>query len=480
MSSRNYSRRGLLTGAAGGALALTTLPALSTLLSRRARADNSKPQYFIFGYFSGGWDQLLALDPRDATLPQYQQNTAYASSGSGIYPAYDLVADPDTKTLLAANPSGVQQPAGSNLSFGPAVPQSLLAHAPDLSLVRGIDMGTLTHEVGRRYFITGKFPRGLTAAGSSLPTAIVGQEGDLGQLPNLSVGVETYNETFPAFASGIQVSQAADVSRVLRPMGTALTSASDQAVQSYEAQSSSCAAQEEDSTGLVSLFRQSRKKVRDIVAAGLATHFNFTDPSKVTTATPEIQALYQKFNINTGSDLNGPLGQAALAAQAITTGVSRAVSLELAQGIDDHDEQWASMHARLLRGGFDALGQLIGYLKNTAHPAGGSYWDYTTVLCFSEFARTPLVNGRGGRDHHLASSCLVAGPGLRGNTVIGGTMDVAMSVRNIDLATGLPNDTAGVPVRPADVHATVLASMSLSDAHLSNQSPQTITALLKG
>ena len=47
-------------------------------------------------------------------------------------------------------------------------------------------------------------------------TAVAAQGGDSAQLPNLSISVETYNETFPAFASGLAVQGASDVSNILR------------------------------------------------------------------------------------------------------------------------------------------------------------------------------------------------------------------------------------------------------------------------
>ena len=63
--------------------------------------------------------------------------------------------------------TGLVQPAGSNIAFGPAIGKLAAQHYQDLAVVRGVNMGTLTHEVGRRYFLTGKFPRGLAASGSS-------------------------------------------------------------------------------------------------------------------------------------------------------------------------------------------------------------------------------------------------------------------------------------------------------------------------
>ena len=142
--------------------------------------DPAKAPFLIHCTFEGGWDQLMALDPRD--------NTKYGA-GAAIQPAYDQIQDKDTADVLAAtNGTGLVRPDGSNLTFGPAVGK-LSASFADLCAVRGLDMGTLTHEVGRRYFLTGKFPRGRSGSGSSLATAAVAQIGAGGRIPNPAVGM---------------------------------------------------------------------------------------------------------------------------------------------------------------------------------------------------------------------------------------------------------------------------------------------------
>jgi uncharacterized protein (DUF1501 family) len=263
---------------------------------------------------------------------------------------------------------------------------------------------------------------------------------------------------------------------VLRPGGSALPAGSDEALRAFEATGLSCAGHEVDGAGLATLFRASREKARELVVSGAASHFVFTvDPTK---QTQEIKDLFGAFGIATAQDLAGAKGQAALAAQALSKGISQAVSVQLAQGIDDHSDSWQRTHATNLRAGFDALASLISYLQNAPDPQGGSVWQRTTLLVFSEFARTPLVNSRGGRDHHLASSCILAGPGIRGNIVVGATSDAAMVARLVDLSSGAPDD-GGQPIRPADVHATVLHSMGLSYDHLANQSPLLVQAASK-
>ena len=62
-----------------------------------------------------------------------------------------------------------------------------------ISIVRGMSMDTLTHEVGRRRFLTGKSPTGLQARGSSASTWLSEYFGLAEPIPNLSVRVENFN-----------------------------------------------------------------------------------------------------------------------------------------------------------------------------------------------------------------------------------------------------------------------------------------------
>lgn len=474
-SAKGMTRRRFLevAGLASGAVILR-----SGLLPRFAQASTENPQLLLFVYFSGGWDQMLCWDPRDTSEPRFQAASAYSAGGTGIYPAYDLVTDSAVRALLAQqapSPTGVQQ--AGNLTFGPAVTPSLMEHYPDLSLIRGLSMETLTHEVGRRYFITGKFPRGLTANGSALPSVVANQEGRSRDLPNLAISTESYSDGLPAYASPIHVNSAGDVLDVLRPLGLQLASASDSAVRDFESTVDTCEQHTYNENGLVTMFRDSRAKARTMTGSTGSQYFNFTlNPAL---QSQDVRNLFSAMQIATTADLNGPKGKGAIAAQALCKDVSQAVSVQIAQGMDDHFN-WDTNHATTLRNGFEALGLLIRYLKSQPfRDTATTVWDHTTLLCFSEFARTPLVNSRNGRDHHLTSSCLLAGPGIRGNVVLGASSDLNLTYRKMNLATGVPDDANGTLIHPSDVHASVLKSMGLTYDHLSNQSPQIITALLK-
>src|SRR5687767_10097740 len=143
---KSPSRRNFLGSVALGAGGL----ALGSLVPRRLLGGTPlERRRFIFAYFEGGWDLLLGLDPR----APYEGIVARDQ----VDPAYEQLAS-------VYRTRGVQ--TRDALKFGPAVPPTLLAHAAKLSIVNGIAMDTAAHEVGRRFFITGQFPRGTSAVGS--------------------------------------------------------------------------------------------------------------------------------------------------------------------------------------------------------------------------------------------------------------------------------------------------------------------------
>lgn len=472
-AAAGMNRRQLLgaLGLGGMAAALWDfLPAMATNPSN----DASDPVFLLVCTFEGGWDQLLALDPRD--------NTAYQDESGSIFPAYHLCAQTDAtlSALLSSNPSGLVKPEGSNITFGPAIGRLAENNLyQDLCVLRGINMGTLTHEVGRRYFLTGKFPRGLSANGSALASWVCNSVGELSLVPNLVLGTETFAEGLSDFASGLVVQTSTDLQTVLTPLGAALPTAQVDAIDQYLlGYPDRCRDLLLNHSGQTSQFLSARTRAETMVSQNLGAYFNFG-----TTPTPEQEELYAAFRIsstaNTASQqLAGAAGQAMIAAQALTHGVSQAVSIKLADGIDTHDDDYLTDHCPALRTGFDALADLIGWLKKQTYtPSGKSYWEHTLLLVSSDFARTPALNSRSGRDHHLASSCLVGGRGIKGNQVIGATDNSDMLFQGIDLQTGAVVGANGWVMRPQDIHASLLYAAGLPYSHLSNQAPELIYAL---
>ncbi|MCA9666863.1 MAG: DUF1501 domain-containing protein [Myxococcales bacterium] len=429
------SRRTFLKGLGLGVGAMMLAPWRAMPLFAAGNAVNRR---YIFCYMDGGWDQLLALDPRDPAT--------YTKSTHNIEPAYDL--------LPAAYPRTVLQPSGSNITFGPAI-GNLQSHADKMCVVRGVQMGTLTHEVGRRYFLTGKVPRGLTAAGSSIPAHIVDQHGALGYpLPNLVVQAETYNEDLHVYASGLALNGVGDLLAVLRD-GPDAPDAKMRAILAEYRKRTSCdpGRLDPDGTGVFAAVKQSADDAEKLMDADLDKHFDFGGG-----ATQEILDLRQRYGI-TDAQPNSGAAQLALAFQAIRLKVAQCVTVTLANGLDTHEGTWRTLQPQLLRDAFNALSVLIDDLANTADPdqPQKKLLETTNVVVFSEFARTPMLNNRGGRDHHLANSALFFGPDVPHNRVIGATSDSGMDALKIDPDTGAPR-TDGVFVTPTLLFTSLMTN----------------------
>ncbi len=429
----------------------------STLLGGvpfRAFADATtlKPadRCFVFAYFAGGWDQLLAFDPRDPDV-----FTPERVSETRILPGYNLFTDArfQSRPILPETRPGA---APSNLTFGPAVGTRLAAHYDLMTVVRGINMTTLAHEEGMRYFITGKRPIGAAARGSSTATEIVGQMLPRVPIPSIAYNVESYNEGYPGSANALKVSRANDLLLTLAPVSLdakyQLDSELEKQLIDFRGQPITCDEAVYGAGGVGSTYATSRDQMQQVLSNRLDNSFRFERAENA-----DIRSFY-------GLPGTGPYdtsaGRAALVATALKKGISQCVSINLAGGLDTHFGTQTT-HAINQRAGFDALAMLVDDLRRTEHPSGGNFMDHTTILVYSEFARTPLINATSGRDHHLTNSCLMMGAGLKHNVAFGRSGDIAMAPAVVDLRNGMSDPSNGSNILPEHIIATLLASANL-------------------
>jgi hypothetical protein len=111
-------------------------------------------------------------------------------------------------------------------------------------------------------------------------------------------------------------------------------------------------------------------------------------------------------------------------------------------GFDNHGNIFEAMrgHGAVMD---PAISSLISDLK-----ANGML-SKTLVVVLSEFGRTPRINDGGGRDHWARCfSCMMAGGGLRGGTIVGSSDDDGM-------------DPATRPVKVHDLHATLCHALGI-------------------
>ncbi|CAN0486667.1 unnamed protein product, partial [Laminaria digitata] len=192
-----------------------------------------------------------------------------------------------------------------------------------------------------------------------------------------------------------------------------------------------------------------RLKAKDMAFGGLDSLFDFFAPG--------MAAVRDHYQIPAGTaGLSSPEAQAAMAAQAIKGGVSRAVSIQVAGGLDTHFQEWATDQGPRQERGFNTIARLIEDLSSSPYRDTGDSWlDHTVIVGFSEFSRTAMLNDREGRDHSLTNACVVAGAGIQGGRVIGASSDVGMEPLAINLQTGAP-ELGGETIKPEHVLQTLM------------------------
>lgn len=432
------TRRKLLGRAPAGLLAAF---AAGLTLGRPSigRAGTGSDTRFVFCYFEGGWDLLLSLDPRDPAL--FRDDL---KKSTRIQCGYDQLGS-RYQELVTTSVDG--------MVFGPAI-GGLARHADKLCVVRGMSMDTLTHEVGRRRFLTGHPPAGLQATGSSLSTVLAAQLARTEPVPQLSIGVESYNTDQATTASAIRVTSVDDLVRALRPGDHDVSVAEQAALDALLEEMEACGRFERSA-----VYRDAvayREAAKRLVAQGLDGRFAFD------AETPEMEALRDLYGIDP-DDLESAAAQCAAAVTAVTNGISRVVSIQPATDLDQHGPEWSSAHPERLEAGFDLVAAMIDDLASREYGDTGESWlDHTVIVGFSEFGRSPLLNSSGGRDHYLHNACFLAGAGIRGGAVVGASSNVGMAPQDLDLATGEVVD-GGETVRPEHVFRALLSSVGVEE-----------------
>ena len=464
LSRRDLLRGGLLLG--GGAVAFGGLEPFLSLAHAVDKGGSSevatvKDRYFIFCYFSGGWDTMLALDPRDPVV--YHKG---AVSKTKIDPAYEQLDDPPN----GGKPIMVKGAGGKPIWLGPYI-GDLTKHIDKVCIVRGMNMDTLTHEVGRRRFLTGKPPSGLLARGSSAAIWLASKLGVDNDIPNLAVRVESYNTDQPNYASGMKVGSVPDLVRALKSEPSALSPKLRKLIDATLRETANCDYAQASPTWQAA--ESARRKADVMVSSGLAGKFDFQ------ANTAEMNALRAHYGIpKSGAQATtSPEAQGAMAVTAVTSGVSRVVSIQVPI-LDAHYNDWATDHGPNQQRGFNVVARMIEDLVKRKYPGGGTWLDHTTIIGFSEFQRTALVNQRGGRDHALANACFLAGAGIKGGTVIGKTADVALMPTLTNLQDGESDNSNGDFIRPEHIHRALLHDVGIT-ADVADLRVEPLKAMLK-
>jgi len=422
-----------------------------------------KDRYFVLCMFDGGWDTLVGLDPRDPDV-----FTDQAAADTRITLGYSRLADIPALGLPAVG--GLYLP-GRLTQAGAGLPAPLGAYMGDLAtpgyvehiaVVRGVNMSTLAHDVGKVRARTGRPPNGNQPRGSSVATWLARHYQGDELIPNLSIGEEVYNLDQPLEVDVFEVSAPLDLRDALTPSAAAARFAPGTLarVEGLVDDGYACAG---GAAGYAAPFaasaRLSLERARRLIARRLSDQLDLSAPSA------EMAALRARFGFEASeAGLRSPAAKAALAARALTVGLARVVSVNLVGGLDTHygygDEQnWLRQGARQLSG-WQAIARLMDELRRTPvlDGSGETFFDRTTIVAYSDFGRTALLNPSGGRDHWLTSAYLLAGADVAGGVAMGASSDVGLTPTRVDPATGRVSALDGEELRPEHVWQTLLCA----------------------
>lgn len=420
MSKKNHTpqlgRRALLQGALGGAAVYALWPIRPLL------AQDTTGHRFVACFLDGGWDVLLAGDPRDP---------------AGNYEGIDLGLN-----LLAGefqDPFPVSM-GGTEQLWGPTM-RALEPHADLATFFRGINMNTVSHDTAKSYSHTGRQPAGAVAKGDSIGTvaASVHDKGTL--LPNTAISIPSYNRAFDNRFSAIRMNDPREIRDLIGPTQNAMPEGVEALLNKALEEAYSCVSPAYSGRLPEDELHISRDRILRLQEQDVVARFDFNAD------TPEMNAIRALYPLDNGA------GRAtATAAQLLKTDLSAAVTARVRGGYDTHGGEWSTDQPARLVESFEAIGAMLTDLRED-DPS----FERTTVLVYSEFARTPKINGDGGRDHWFADTMMVFGSTLK-TGVFGASNEVDLGLLSVDPVSGRP-DESGIQLRPEHVMATLVQSL---------------------
>jgi hypothetical protein len=311
-------------------------------------------------------------------------------------------------------------------------------------------MNTVAHPTGRAYVNTMMIPSGTAARGSSLGTVFatggsLAEDGPI--LPFVAIGMPAFNHRYPAEANALRLDRPREVMPMLSGPAGRMPQAIEALLDAARDDSRACIGAAYEGRDPAEEQRLSIERMRRLEVEGFADRFDGGG------AATEMQAIRARYGFAANAT-DGPGLQAAAAAQLIKTGLSRSVLVRLSRGHDTHGTNWATNQPTLLNSGFTAMAALLDDLREDDPSL-----ERTTVIAFSEFARTPRLNGTRGRDHWFAASMVVCG-GLR-PAVFGATNPDDLGLLRVDPTTGAPSED-GMQLMPEHVAATIVAAAGIN------------------
>ncbi len=412
--AEEVSRRNLL----GLGMSLVGWMSSSKLIGSKAFGGSFPvKKKLIWIQMNGGWDILESVDPK-------------TGSTSGI----DMIYDYGLARTLAGS-SGVR--------IGRWLPL-LAGQGQDMVVVRGIDMGTTSHTAGRLYMDTGILSNNGVLNAASIPAIVASESGATIPIIQLNGGADPLtdrgllNPVSPIRAGNLELyrgmypENSTDTTRRLLLLDHLKSSLAN-----YRAKTAGVNAENDRMDNLSA----AEQKVRG--------QFQGNVGSKLVVSSDEKQV----FLSGSPARMQGSMADTfALALKLIKEDLVDCINLGFG-GFDTHSNQSVQLESRL--GTFDfLLAKLVSELRDAAK------LDSTLIVVYSDFGRTPKVNGSNGRDHWPVGGAMMLGGGIAGGRVVGGT-DSNLRAQSVNSITGEVSTATGGSTL-ATLNPTHLAGSVLS------------------
>lgn len=393
---------------------LRTLAAASALPLLPAYGRGSTPRNLIIVYAGGGWDPTWVFDPKPDSKHVHTgagDEAAFGDDSLWLHPSRPSITDFfDRYGDLSAVVNGISVPALSHLTCTERMFTGVSeGGAADIGAIIGHELGSDT-----------PVPY-LVLQGVGRPGPFGSEIGLFGNRNQLRRLVMTDNAYPPAEGDWHRHFPTASETELVRSFVEARAS------RNYSSRAA---------------MGQNARRVDDFLSGMDRSH-----------ALSQFSGFFSR---SAGASLDVS-EQIALAAEGLQVGVCRAIQLTASTQFDTHANN--NRQSSLLDNTFDGLISLMETLESTAGESG-SLLEETVVLVISEMGRTPLRNSNDGKDHWPYTSALIAGAGVRGGRVLGGTNETLTGVA-CDLQTGRP-DEGGAVLLAENVLAGVVSLLGVS------------------
>jgi hypothetical protein len=408
-----------------------------------ATAPAAQGEYFIFIHQFGGWDVTLATDPRNEEAGVATANeldppqTAYCNT-NGVSLWKDVPLRPGSNSFDIITTS-------SGMRLGPAFGPSLLALSDRCTVVNGIGTGTVSHKDGQDKAWTGRDDSGVEQIESSLDVKLAGLGGQGKLIPAMAVG------GFPSAFVGAHLQGFA---QPLRVQGVTQVGSSLKRSAAFDTP--------DDRSAVDAVLRAEAQELGDrSVYASTFDQFTLQYQGLPQLLSPDMLSLFDPTNLQKAHPNFNYKGQfqgnvvlnAAFAIEAIRRRTLCSFAFGM-NGCDTHTSNYQS-HALILQETFEMIAQMVKEMDEvTFIDSSDKLSDRVHIFLTSDFCRTPLINGSGGRDHWPNNSWVIVSNKFKSGQY--GSTDAGQLLPTNMPAGSFKGDPSSRAIKAADMVATVV------------------------